>query len=157
MIPKVKSAWFHRKVQLVALKGAKNQNKGTNSQTKPQGPRGLCTVSAVSRGHPAHQSLFTLCGSTTITYCTKNKRFSLWAAGQEKATSGSLLQRGRYSDRPSPTAAESNNIPEEGKWAEDDRRQIVGQKRFTIFLNQMHSLGMWSFSFRVKNWIKFGV
>lgn len=40
------------------------------------GRDGLCSVRCV-QGRPAHQSVFTLSGSTTITYCRKNKLSSL--------------------------------------------------------------------------------
>lgn len=73
--------------------------------------------------------MFTLHGSTTITYSRKTNHL-LWACSQKKATCPSHSQWGTYSDRLSHTAAESNNRLVEGKlnrrWQETNCRVEKG-------------------------------
>lgn len=98
------------------------------------GRDGLCCVRCV-QGCPTHQSMFTLHGSTTITYCKKNKPSSLSLQPRKSHFSLPFTARGIF--RPSlshcPTAAVSNNRLVKQNWTEDDRRQIVGWKKVHIF------------------------
>lgn len=62
-------------VRAVGTRGSEKQNKGTigpGQTPNLTGSDGLRSVRCV-QGCPSHWSVFTLCGSTTITYCRKNK------------------------------------------------------------------------------------
>lgn len=92
-----------------------------------------CAVSAVSRAAPHIRACLHSAGLLQSLTVRKTSPL-LWACSQEKATSASLSQQETYSDRLSPTAAESNNRLVKGNWTEDDRRQIVGRKKGSYFL-----------------------
>lgn len=107
------------------------QRDSWSSQTSNlMGWDGLCNVHSMSRAALHIRACLHSVGP--LQSLTAGKTSSLlWAQSQEKAALASLSQRGRYSDRFSPTTAERNNrlVMEKFKLTEDDRRQIVGQKR----------------------------
>lgn len=112
-----------------------------------------CAVSAVSRAAPHIRACLHSTGLLQSLTAGKTSPL-LWARSQEKATSPSLSQRETYSDRLSPTAAESNNRLVKENWTEDDRRQIVGWKKVHIFSKRKAwERGSLSLCFSNKVWV----
>lgn len=108
--------WMGSLWKWVGIEGSEEQNKGTIGQAKPQTSwAGMaCAVSAESRAAPHIRACLHSAGLLQSLTAGKTNPL-LWAHSQEKATSASLSQRGRYSGGLSPTAAESNNRLVKGK------------------------------------------
>lgn len=122
------------------LGGVRKRTKGhsVRPNLKPHGPR-WPAQRPLHRAAPHIRACLHSAGLLQSLTAGKTSLF-LWARSQEKATSACFLQRRRYSDRPSPTAAQSKNKLAEEKLNGDEAERETARWEKVVFHTQRSSV-----------------